>query len=119
MRKVSPGKGGETLVKLNMEIEDLKKTVKTHISDIDKRLSIIESNVRKRNSWALIHDKIKANSTRSDESILELMTEHFGKDCLKAVIVTVAERYVKDFEDAITAQSCDLKMIVRNNNNIT
>ena len=43
------------------------------------------------------------------------MTEHFGKDCLKSVVIQIADKYVKDFDDAITAQSCDLKMIVKPN----
>lgn len=96
-----------------MDTTELKKNVTTYVDDINKRISTIEMNVKKRNSWALIHDKIKANTTRSDESVLELMTEHFGKDCLKSVIINIAEKYVKDFDDAITSQSCDLKMIVK------
>ena len=100
-----------------MDTTELKKMVKTYLDDIDKRLSTIESNVKKRNSWALIHDKIRANFSRTDESVLELMTEHFGKDCLKSIIIQVADKYVKDFDDAITAQSCDLKMIVKSKTN--
>ena len=98
-----------------MDTTELKKMVNTYIDDIEKRLSKIESNNKKRNSWALIRDKIIANSSRTDESVLQLMTEHFGKDCLKSVVIQIADKYVKDFDDAITAQSCDLKMIVKPN----
>ena len=98
-----------------MDTTELKKMVNNYVDDIDKRLSTIEGNVKKRNSWALIYDKIKANPSRPDENVLQLMTEHFGKDCLKSVIITVAEKFVKEFDEKITAQSCDLKMIVKSN----
>jgi len=96
-----------------MDTAELKKMTNYYVDDINKRLLTIESNVKKRNSWALIYDKIKANPSRTDENVLMLMTEHFGKDCLKSVIIQVAERYVKDYDDVITSQSCDLKMIVK------
>ena len=95
-----------------MDTTEIKKLVNAHVNDIDKRLSTIELNVKKRNGWALIKDKINVNPSRTDESILDEMTKQFGKDCLKSLIVTVADKFVKDFDESITAQSYDLKMIV-------
>ena len=96
-----------------MELEDLKKTVNTYIDGIDKRLSTIESNTKKRNSWAGLRDSIKKSPSKTDATILSEMTACFGADCLKSLIISVAENFVKEFDEKITAQSCDLKMIVK------
>jgi hypothetical protein len=96
-----------------MDTVELKKMVNTYVDDIDKRLSTIESNTRKRNGWATLYDSIKKAPHRTDANILLEMTQTFGENCLKALITSVAENFVKEFDEKITAQSCDLKMIIK------
>jgi hypothetical protein len=96
-----------------MELEDLKKTVNTYIDGIEKRLSLIESNSKKLKSWSNLRKSVTENVQQTDEAVLKQMTSYFGEGCLKALLREVAHKYIKDFEEKITAQSCDLKMIVK------
>ena len=96
-----------------MEIQVLKKMVNSHVDDIDKRLSIIESNEKKLNNWSNLRRAVTQNDQKTDESVLKEMINYFGEGCLKALIREVANDFIKDFEDKITAQSSDLKMIVK------
>ena len=98
-----------------MELEDLKRTTSAYIQDINSRLSTIESNNKKLKNWENLRKSVTQNVQQTDESVLEQMTNYFGVGCLKALIREVANEYINDFENKVTAQSCDLKMIVRKN----
>jgi len=87
--------------------------VDLHVDDIAKRLSGIESNKKKLNNWSNLRRLVMQQVQRTDESVLKEMINYFGEGCLKALIREVANDFIKDFEDKITAQSCDLKMIVK------
>lgn len=96
-----------------MELEDLKKTVNTYIDGIDKRLSMIESNNKKLKNWQNLRKSVTQNVQQTDEAVLKEMKGYFGEGCLKALIREVSDHFIKDFESKVTAQSCDLKMIVK------
>jgi len=96
-----------------MQSEDLKKMVNSYVDAIDKRLSTIENNTKKRTNWANLHKSVTQNVQQSDEAVLKEMIGYFNEGCLKQLIRDVAEIFVKDLDDKITAQSCDLKMIVK------
>ena len=96
-----------------MQSEELKKMVDLHVDDIAKRLSSIESNKKKLNNWSNLRRLVTQQVQRTDESVLKEMINYFGEGCLRALIRQVANDFIKDFEDTITAQSCDLKMIVK------
>jgi len=95
-----------------MELENLKKTVNTYIDGIDKRLSMIESNNKKLENWSKLRKSVTENVQQTDEAVLKEMTNYFGNGCLKALIREVAGDFIQNFESKVTAQSCDLKMIV-------
>ena len=98
-----------------MEIEDLKKTVNTYIGRIQGRLSMIESNNKKLKNWVNLRNSVTQNVQQTDEAVLEEMKSYFGEGCLKALIREVADEFIGDFEKKVTAQSCDLKMVVKQN----
>jgi hypothetical protein len=98
-----------------MELEDLKKTVDTHINGIHIKLSMIESNNKKLKNWQNLRKSVSQNFKQTDEDVLKDMKEYFGEGCLKALIREVADGFINDLESSVTAQSCDLKMIVKKN----
>ena len=95
-----------------MELEDLTKMVNIHIDGIANRLIVIENNSEKLKNWITIRRRANQNAVLSDEAILKEMVKLFGQGCLNALIREVANDFIKDCEDKITAHSCDLKMIV-------
>lgn len=99
-----------------MELEELKKLANAHIADVEKRLSDIETITRKLHKWKHLRGAVSAHTQQTDEAILKEMTKLFGEDCLKALIREVAGDYIKSFDDAISAHSCDLKMFVKSHN---
>ena len=93
--------------------EDLKKMVNSHVNNIEKRFSTIETDLKKRKNWEALHRSVTQNVQQSDESVLKQMIGYFNEGCLKQLIRDFAEVIIKDLDDKTTAQSCDLKMIVR------
>jgi hypothetical protein len=96
-----------------MDTTELKKAVNKHVEDIDKRLSIIEINTQRRNAWNWLYDLVRKYPGKTDAAVLSEMTQYLGADCLKGLIASVGENFVKDLDEKITAQSCHLKMIIK------
>ena len=96
-----------------MDTTELKKMVSTYIYDIDKRVSTIESNNKKLENWLNLRKSVTQNVQQTDENVLKEMVGYFGVGCLKALIKEVSGDFIKHFENEVTAQSCDLKMIVK------
>lgn len=92
-----------------METNELKNLLNKHIDELNQAMIVIDRNVLNRNSWITISTSIKRSPGKSDEMILKEMTQLFGTDCLKALIISVTPKNIEEFDKAITTQSLDLK----------
>ena len=95
------------------EADDLKVTTNAYIEQISNRLASIEANERNLKHWSTLRQSVIHNAQQTDESVLNDMHNYFGHSCLKRIIREVADTYIKEFQDKATAQSCDLRMIVK------
>jgi hypothetical protein len=100
----------------NTELEQLKKMVDAYIGNIGRQFSIVENNNKKLNNWIKLRKSVTQNVQQTDDSVLKEMTGYFGDGCLKELIREVADRFINDFENKVTAQSFDIKTIVKSKN---